>query len=309
MPIRVNIQGESLAPEQAKVSVFDRGFLFGDAVFETCRTYGGKPFLLGPHLRRLRRSAATLGISLPEDQTIVNEVERTLAEANNPESVIRTIFTRGVGPAMGLDPLGCDEPLMVIIVRPFEPLAAQLVEEGAEIVIPTVRRIGPRALPGWVKTGNYLNQIQALSEGKRKGAYEVVMLDEAGFVAEGSTSNVFFVRGEVLCTPSVDVGILPGLTRAVVLGLARQAGIPTRMGMFRPADLLGAEEAFITSTLKEILPVCSVDGSNMPGIPGPVTALLMARFRQLTGRFERDQMQDNDWNELLGDDEVPREVS
>ncbi len=300
MSIQVNIQGEIVPPEQAKISVFDRQFLYGDGIYETLRTFGGRPFLVEGHLRRLRRSARGIGLSVPwTDEALILEMNRTLEAAGNSESSVRIILTRGEG-EFGLDPTGIDEPSLVIIVRPLNPVDPRYAREGIDLVIPSVRRTSTQALASHIKSGNYLNQAMALAEGRKRGAYEVVMLDGAGNLTEGSTSNVFFVKNGTLYTPSVAAGVLPGLTRAIVLGLALQLGIPTERGLYPAEWLFTADEAFITASIKELLPVRRCDDRPIGStVPGPITARLLEAYHAITHRAEEGTLKEEETEALL----------
>lgn len=296
----VNINGALFPREQAVIPVFDRQFLYGDGIYETLRTFGGHPFLLGPHLRRLHHSAEALELPLRlSDAELRLEIVRTLEAAGNEESVIRVMVTRGEG-EVGLDPALGGEPNVIIMVRPFTPMALDVRLGGVEVAVPTVRRNSPRAIPGNIKTGNYLNQVMALGQGRKKGAYEVVMLNEQGAVAEGSTSNLFFVEQGGLYTPSLETGILPGVTRALVLGIARELGIPTEEGRYSLGRFLGADEAFLTSTLKDVLPIRACEGRALgPTCPGSVTLRLLEGFEVIAESARVGQLSEEKVEALL----------
>lgn len=284
MATLVNLGGTLVPPDRAVVSVFDRGFLYGDSVYEVVRTYGGRPFAMGRHLERMRSSAERIGMDLPwSDAAIEREVERTLAAAANEESYIRIVATRGSGP-IGLDPSLAVDPLLVVIVQPIQLPPREAYEQGVKVQLVGVRRNLREAIDPRAKTGNYLNNVLALREAKAHGAYEAVMLDAEGRITEGSTSNLFLVYAGRLVTPPVAVGILEGITRAEVIEVARAEGIPVEERTLLPEDLLRADEAMITSTVREIVPVVRVgmEEEEHPvgdGRVGPTVRRITAAFR------------------------------
>ncbi len=279
MSIRVHIGGRICLPEEAKISVFDRGFLYGDSVYETIGTAYGRLFALQDHLVRLERSAERIGLRVPPRAEIEKAVADTVAAAGNPESRVRIILTRGAG-KLDLDPAAVDDTQMVVIVFPLGPPSPAMYEKGVSVAIVSVQRNSPNAIDPAVKSGNYLNNVLALGEARRRsGAYEAILCAADGSVAEGSTSNIFIVaRGEVR-TPGLDVGILDGITRSKVLDLCRANGIPLRETRISREELRGAEEVFITSATRGALPVTKVDDSPVgDGKPGPVTRKVMALY-------------------------------
>ena len=278
MSVKIWIDGVIHGPETAVVPVFDRGFLYGDSVYEVTRTAGGRPVDLGPHLDRLDRSAETIALPLPPRADIERAVAATLAAAGNPESYLRIVVTRGAG-EIGLDIALADKTRTVVIVKPLELPAERLYREGAPIRIVEVQRVHRRAVDPAVKSGNYLNNILALAEARRSGAYEAIMCDAGGRIAEGSTSNLFVVRGGRLATPALEVGLLAGITRQTVLGLAAGAGLAVDEGELVPDDVRGADEAFLTSSVRGVMPVGTVDDRPLGrAVPGPVTARIMELY-------------------------------
>jgi branched-chain amino acid aminotransferase len=275
-----NIDGKLVPREQAGISAFDRGFLYGDSVYETIRTYAGRPFLVQRHLSRLQASAERLLLRLPIGKSeIANRVHQSIGAAGNPESLVRVILTRGPS-AIGLDPALAKEPTLVVLVSGFMPLPAQVYQNGVQVQLASIVRNPIRALDPRIKTSNQLNNILAYMEAKSAGCAEAFMLNAAGELAEGTTSNIFVVSGGVLFTPPLGAGILEGITRELVLELARREGIPTREQTLHPEDLHGAEECFLTATTKEILPVVEVSGRSIgTGKPGPLTRLLLQSYR------------------------------
>jgi branched-chain amino acid aminotransferase len=294
MPALVNLDGRIVPPAEATVSVFDRGFLYGDSVYEVIRTYGLRPFELAAHLTRLAGSAARIGLELPWDAArTAREIAITIdasrggdeddpagAPWNVRERYVRVMMTRGAG-ELGIDPALAVDPRAILIVRPLHGPPHAAYQEGVKAHVAGVQRISPQAMDPAAKTGNYLNSVLAVREARAVGAYEALLLDRDGFVTEGSTSNVFCVRGGRLETPPLAIGILEGVTRGVVLALAREVGIEVVEARLRPEELATADEVFITSTVRELLPV-TVLGDRVVGrgVPGPMYARLHALFRE-----------------------------
>jgi branched-chain amino acid aminotransferase len=285
MSIRVHVDGHICLPEDAKISVFDRGFLYGDSVYETIGTVRGRLFALSDHLDRLERSARSLGLRLPPRSEIEQAIHDTVAAAGNPESRVRVMVTRGAG-KLDLDPASAGEPRLVVIAGPLGGPTAEMYERGVAVAIVSVTRNLPGAIDPAIKSGNYLNNVMALSEARRRpGVHEAILLAAGGSVAEGASSNVFLVEGGELLTPALSVGILDGITRGKVLALAREAGITCReLEFISPDQLRDADEVFLTSAARGVLPVTAVDGRPVSdGNPGPVTRRILAAYGRLTG--------------------------
>lgn len=287
MTLLVNLGGRLLPPEQALVPVLDRGFLYGDSVYEVARTYGGVPFALPEHLERLEASAARIGLALPARAHLESEIARTLEAAENAESYLRIIVTRGEG-KFGLAPSALDEPRLVILVRPLETPPPELYERGLHLAMVRIRRNHPRALDPKAKTGNYLNSVLALAEARASGADDAVFLDLDERVTESSSANIFFAKDGVLVTPPLELGLLDGITRRKVIVLARAAGLIVREELHGAGALAEADEVFLTSTLREVMPVTQLslledrDPAPRPvgdGKPGPLARRLLALFR------------------------------
>jgi branched-chain amino acid aminotransferase len=277
-----SVNGNVTPAEQARVSVLDNGFTFGDSVYETLRTYAGRPFHLDRHLARLRRSAQRLAIALPMgDDVIAGWLDALLARAANAESYIRMIVSRGVGD-ISYHFERVHGPTVVLVVKPYEPYPDAYYAEGIPVAIVSVRRNPPEALDPAIKCCNLLNNVLAVREAQARGAVEAILLNLAGEVAEGASSNVFIVKDGVLLTPPLSAGILAGVTRDVILERCPALGITAREQPLPVAALLGADEAFMTSTLKEAIPVRSVDDRPIgPGRPGPLTRRVLEDFRTL----------------------------
>jgi branched-chain amino acid aminotransferase len=280
MGMFASVNGVVTEAAEARVSVLDNGFTFGDAVYETLRTYGGRPFHLDRHLDRLRRSAAGLRIALPlADGELRARVDALLAASGNEESYLRIIVSRGVGDiSYAFERV--QGPTVVMVTKPYQPLPAEAYRDGVPVIVSSVRRNHPSALDPALKCCNLLNNALAMQEAREREALEPIMLNHEGHVAEGAGSNVFLVKDGVLVTPPLSAGILAGVTRAVVLERAAVLGVPLREAVVHVPELLAADEVFITSSLKELVPVRTVDGVTIGGgRPGPVTRRLLADFR------------------------------
>jgi branched-chain amino acid aminotransferase len=276
-----SVNGIVSPAEEARVSVLDNGFTYGDSVYEVLRTYDGRPFEPGRHFRRLRRSAARLGIDVPAaDAQLLAQVDALLARAPGGESYIRIIVTRGLGDC-SYDFDRVQGPTVVMIQKSLPPFPRHHYEDGVLVAAVDVRRNHPRALDPAIKSSNLLNNILAVREAKARGAVEPVLLNHEGLVAEGASTNVFVARAGALATPPLSAGILAGITREVVLELAAGLGIAVGEQPLHLDDLLGADEAFLTSTTREVVPVRQVDERLIgEGRPGPLTRRLMRAFRE-----------------------------
>lgn len=282
----VQIDGRIRKPEDAKVSVFDRGFLYGDSVFETIRTYGGEPYALFEHLDRLQKSAALVGITMPVGRSeLSSEIREALAAAGNVESYVRVMITRGTG-QLGLDPGSAKNPLRVVIVAPLTPPPASLYESGIAAITYRTQRPSDATDAVGAKIGNYLVAALAMQAARAQGAAEALIVDGRGRVVEGATSNVFFVENGRVITPATDEGILAGITRARLLEVCRDLGVPVGFEAVAVERLSELDEIFISSSIREILAVVRVDGAAVGGgEPGPITRRLHSEFR---ARVQRD---------------------
>lgn len=254
------LDGRVMAPEAACVSVLDHGFLYGDSVYETLRSHGGRLFAVADHLERLHDSAAAIGLSLPwDDAALERALEETAgARPAGREACLRLVVSRGVGP-ITLDIEPCVAPRLVVFGWSIDSGPHPSFAAGIRAAITAVRRNPPSALDPRIKSGNFLNNILAFREAKQRGAQEGILLSTDGFVAEGTTSNVFWVRDGAVSTPD-EHGILPGVTRKHLLHLFDRERIPYAVGRYRPAELTSAGEVFITSTLRAVMPVVELDG-------------------------------------------------
>jgi branched-chain amino acid aminotransferase len=277
----VYVNGHFVPKETASVSVFDHGFLYGDGIYETLRAYNGKLFLLDKHLARLKHSAAAISLKLPLSLEKIGEALNESLNVNKlSEAFVRIHLSRGPG-QIGLDPALCRAPTMIIVTQPFKDYPAEFYEDGVAVAVVATRRNHPLAISPVIKSTNFLNNILAKIESLKAGAYEGIMLNWEGYVAEGTISNVFTVKHGILRTPDLETGILEGVTRDLVLHLARKDRIPIKEAKLKPHDLTGADECFITNTTVEVLPVTRVNRATIgSGKPGPVTAILREAYKR-----------------------------
>jgi branched-chain amino acid aminotransferase len=283
MALKVWISGRLYDKQDAKISVYDHGLLYGDGVFEGLRSYGGKVFRLAEHLRRLWESAQAIRLQIPMPrEALAQAVVDTLAANKITDGYIRLVVTRGAG-TLGLDPNRTSDPQVIIITDSISLYPPELYEKGLEIVTVSVPRNHAAALSPRIKSLNYLNNILAKIEGLQAGCSEALMLNLQGEVAECTGDNIFLVRGGSLLTPPVDAGILEGVTREAVIELARGARIDVRETALTKHDVYIADECFLTGTAAEVIPVVKVDSRVIgSGEPGPITRDLIRRFHQLT---------------------------
>ncbi|PIQ97579.1 MAG: branched-chain-amino acid aminotransferase [Nitrospinae bacterium CG11_big_fil_rev_8_21_14_0_20_56_8] len=284
MNVKVNFNGTLV--EDARLSVFDHGFLFGDSVYEVVSTHRGRPCFLPEHLRRLRQSAEGIHLDLPfEDSWLKNELGRTLEAGGFPESYIRIVVTRGEG-EIDIDPSSCGRPNVLIYVTAPKGYPLEYYEKGINVAMVSVKRNWRESLNPGIKTGNYLNNVLAKMEANRMGAQDAMMLNVSGCLTECTTSNLFWVREGSVFTPSLSCGILAGITRDAVIKLAGENGFPMEEGEW-PAEILDkAQEVFLTGTIKKIMPVTRLDGKPVgDGRTGPVTRRLMRLYDDLLNRF------------------------
>ena len=280
---KVWLNGNLVDREDAKISVFDHGLLYGDGVFEGIRSYGGKVFRLKEHIRRLFDSANGIRLAVPlsADQ-LAKAITDTLQANGLADAYIRVVVTRGAG-TLGLDPNRCREPTVFIITDKIELYPRELYENGLEIITAATMRNHPNAVNPRIKSLNYLNNILAKIEAIDAGTLEAVMLNHQGFVAECTGDNLFIVRGGLLFTPPMGAGILEGITRDEILAIAREQRIEVRQENLTRYDLYVADECFLTGTAAEVVPVVRIDGRQIgDGRPGPVTKRLAEEFHRRT---------------------------
>ncbi len=274
----VNIDGTLFDAKDAKISVFDRGFLYGDSIYETMRTYQSKIFLLNRHLKRLENSASMLRLNLPiSSEKFEQQLNWTVSVAGNKEWYIRLIVTRGKG-KIGLDIHLSRQSTYVVVVNPLEPFPSDYYENGVRLAIVSTRRNDRSSLDPRMKTSNLLNNILGYAEAKDDGAFEGILCNHTGYITEGTGSNVFAVSIGVLLTPPLDAGLLEGVTRNLVLELAAHEGITHAEQNITPAEFLESDECFITSTTKGIMPVNKINNTPLAASPGPLTRRLMQAY-------------------------------
>jgi branched-chain amino acid aminotransferase len=284
MSIRVYIDGKMREPDQALISVFDRGFLFGDSIFETIAVTNHRPLFLSEHLDRLERSARRIYLDPPSRTRVENAIWETIHASQEQDARIRVVVTRGVG-AVDIDPASATRPSLIVIIQPVSFPSIESLEKGASVEIVNISRNTKGNLDPSVKSGNYLNSVLAVGEARRRraGVHEAILCSPDGSITEGATSNVFLVKDGVLATPALAVGILEGVTRGKVLGLAKVAGIKACEVMsIPPEQMYQADEVFLTSAIRGILPVTSVDGRCIgTGKLGPTTRQLLEMYQRL----------------------------
>lgn len=283
MSLQIYLAGKLVPQEQAVVSVFDHGLLYGDGVFEGIRVYGGKVFLEKEHIVRLYESAHSIRLQIPiTPDEMIQAVRDTVAANNIVDGYVRLVVTRGAG-TLGIDPARTSNPQVIIIADTISLYPQEFYDNGLKLVTASTIRNHSGALSPRIKSLNYLNNIMAKIEGADAGTVEALMLNHKGEVAECTGDNIFIVKGGVLKTPPPDAGILEGLTRNAVMKLARDAGIEVREAPMVRHDIFIADECFLTGTAAEVIAVVSLDGRTIgSGKPGPVTAKLLDLFRQRT---------------------------
>lgn len=285
--MKIYLNGQLVGKEQAMVSVFDHGLLYGDGVFEGIRVYGGKVFLLKDHIDRLYESAKAIRLEIPiSPAAMIQATKDTVAANGITDGYVRLVVTRGAG-SLGLDIRRTSNPQIIIIADTITLYPAEIYENGMHLITASTIRNHPAALPARIKSLNYLNNILAKIEGTDAGTVEALMLNHKGEVAECTGDNIFILKNGVLKTPSPDAGILEGITRNAVLQLAGEAGIPTQETTLIRHDLYVADEMFLTGTAAEVVPVVSLDGRKIgDGKPGPITRRLLELFHEFTRKAE-----------------------
>lgn len=283
MAATINVNGRISGERDAAISVFDHGFLYGEGVYETLRTYNGRPFLYDRHVRRLRRSAEMIVLDVPfSDDELATRIRDTTAAANmgRAEAYIRVLLTRGIG-ELTYDPKATPTPSVVIIVKPNVDPPAAAFEKGVKVCLSPILRNHPGSVNPMIKSNNLLNNALAMQEALRRGGTEAIMRNYRGELTECTQSNFFIVKNGAALTAPIDAGLLPGITREFVFEIGKDAGVSVRDQVLHDEDLFAADECFLTSTTKEIVPIVQVDDRNIgPGVPGPVTKRLLGAFRK-----------------------------
>ncbi|MBA5869006.1 MAG: branched-chain amino acid aminotransferase [Nitrospira sp. CR2.1] len=276
--------------EEAVVSVFDHGFLYGDGVYETLRSYGSRIFMRDQHLSRLRRSAEAIGLTLPIPdaqwpELLHEAMRRNGVGTDRADAYLRITVSRGEG-EIGLDPALCPRPTVVILTKALHAPSPDLLRNGVSLTVAQTRRNLPAALSPQIKSTNFLNNILAKRESIAAGTFDSLLLNWKDEVTECTISNLFFIAGGTVHTPALDCGILDGITRSIVMTLAEEEGLPVQEGPYHLTHLRQAEECFLTNTSMEVMPVSRVDTFQIgDGRPGPVTQRLQARFAANRTRF------------------------
>ena len=288
----INLNGQIIPLDEAKVSVFDRSFLYGDSLYEVVRTYQGKPFRLKEHLERMNHSATLCQMTFSQStkeyhREILRSIEAYRAQPgkSNEDVYVRIVVSRGSG-KIGFGLSNLETPtLYVIMVEPISLFPNKPFEIGAKLQISERVRNHPQALDPAMKSGNYLNSLLAYLTSAKDGFDDALMVDQQGFMTEGTTYNVFYVNRGIVATSPLDVGILDGITRRAVIDLCVELGIPCREVRYPKDYLFEADEVFVTSSLKEVLPVLNLDGKKVAkGKPGPITTRLAQAFTELVQR-------------------------
>ncbi len=282
MSATVNVNGRITGDREATISVFDHGFLYGEGIYETMRTYHRRAFLYDRHMRRLRRSARMIELPLPfTDDQLAAQIRDTQAMAKiDGEVYIRVLVTRGIGD-LSYDLKATPNPSIVIIVKPQEDPPPEAYDKGVRVVIVDVVRNHPDSVNPMIKSNNLMNSALAMQEALRTGAFEGVMRNYRGELTECTTANLFIVKGGAALTPPLEAGLLPGITREFLFDVGNDVGIDVREAVLRDDDLFGADEAFLTSTTREAVPIVTVNDRTIgKGTPGPVTKKLLEGFRR-----------------------------
>ena len=283
MSATVNVNGRITGERDAVVSVFDHGFLYGEGIYETLRTYHGRPFLYDRHLRRLRNSAMMIGLELPfTDADMASRIRDTMAASDlrGAEAYIRVLVTRGVG-ELTYDPQATPTSSVIIIVKPQVDPAPDQYERGVRVVIVDVVRNHPDTVNPMIKSNNLLNCALAAQQAIRRGGFEGIMRNYRGELSECTSSNLLIVKNGAALTPPLECGLLPGITREFLFDVGKDVGVDVREQILRDEDLFSADEAFLTSTTREAIPIVTVDDRTIgDGRPGPVTKTLLEGFRR-----------------------------
>jgi branched-chain amino acid aminotransferase len=275
------LNGEFVTKENAKISVYDHGFLYGDGIFEGIRVYSGNIFRMKEHMDRLYRSAKSILLTMPYTEDELTDIIVATVEKNAYEDAyIRVVISRGVGD-LGLDPYNCKKANVVVIVEPLSIFPKELYETGLDIVTVATRRNRPDVLSPKVKSLNYLNNVLVRIEARLANVSEALMLNDQGYVAEGSADNVFIIKDKCFYTPPGYVGALEGITRNAVMEIARELGYEVKEEPFTRHDVYTADEVFLTGTAAEVIAVVKVDGRTIgDGYPGAHTKELLVKFRE-----------------------------
>lgn len=283
MAATVNVNGLISSEQEAVVSVFDHGFLYGEGVYETLRTYDLHPFLYDRHMRRLRNSARLIELPVPfSDEELAEWIRETIAATrlDGSEAYVRVLLTRGIGD-LTYDLRATPTPSWVIIVKPLLELPNETYEQGVRVVLVDIVRNHPQSVSPMIKCNNLMNSALAAQEALKRGGFEPIMRNYRGELTEGATSNLFVVKNGVAMTPPLECGLLPGITREFLFEIGGEANVEVREQLLHDEDLFAADEAFLTSTTRELVPIVKVDDREIgSGKPGAITRQLREAFRQ-----------------------------
>lgn len=279
----IYVNGQFVTKDQAMISVYDHGFLYGDGVFEGIRVYEGNVYKLKEHIDRLYESAHSILLTIPHSKEEMQDIIVETVRKNKLQSAyIRVVISRGVGD-LGLDPRNCDKATVIVIAEPLAIYSEELYEKGLKVASIVYRRSSPDVLNPQVKSLNYLNNVLVKIASTQAGADEALILNREGYVTEGSADNIFIVKDGNIYTPPVYLGALNGITRQAIISIAKQLDMPLEEKTFTLHDVYNADEVFLTGTAAEVIPVISVDGRQIgDGKPGEITNILLKHFREQT---------------------------
>ena len=288
MAIKIWLNGKLVDREDAKITVFDHGLLYGDGVFEGIRVYNGRVFELDAHIKRLYESAKAIRLTIAMNQSeLVGAVEETVEANSITDGYVRLVVTRGAGD-LGLDPFICKSSCIIIIADKIRLFSEELYEKGMKVISATTVRNHPLAIPAQAKTMNYLNNILAKIEALDNDVPEAIMYNHEGYVAEASSDNVLIVKDGVIYTPPAEAGALPGITRSIVIKLAKKENLQVVEKNLTRFDLYVCDEFFLTGTAAEVIGIVEVDRRMIgDGKPGPITSLLRKKFFEYTRKGEK----------------------
>ncbi|MGE3975587.1 MAG: aminotransferase class IV [Bdellovibrionales bacterium] len=281
----VSINGKLYPPEEAKISVFDRGFLYGDAVYEVARSYGRVFFELEAHIARMFNSAAMIGMDLQQsEQDYIDDIYKVYSHVKENDMYMRIQISRGQG-TIGLSTKNADKPNVVIYIRTLETTPEEYYAKGVSIVTTDRLRNSKHALDPNIKSGNYLNNLLAFREATKASAYESIMVNNKNLVTEGTTANVYMVKNGSVISPPDDFDILRGITRRIVKQLCKEQNIPFLEQGFSPQEMESADEVFLTSSTKEVLPVSLVNATKVKTAPGSISQKLGVAYKQYVKEY------------------------
>lgn len=284
MAAMVNVNGRIFDEHEAVISVFDHGFLYGEGIYETLRTYNSRLFLYDRHTRRLRNSARMIELVIPfTDEELARRISDTIGatKLDGKEAYVRLLVTRGVG-ELSYDLKATPKPSWVIIAKPLVEPPSEIYERGCKVVLVDIVRNHPKSVNPMIKSNNLMNQALAAQQAFQRGGFDAVMRNDRGELTECATSNLFIVKNDAVLTPPVESGLLPGITRELLFEVGRNAGVEVREQALHDEDLFDADEAFLTSTTREIVPIVVVNERAIGnGKPGTVTGTLLKAFRDL----------------------------